>query len=297
MIAVTATPEATTQRELEGVLSSAGWTVEHARDTDEVIERCRTTRADVVLVDVAFPGGAEGVLDRLKTDTELFRVAVVVVVAAGLDPGVVLSAMDRGAADVLRKPLDPGDVVGRARAAARTKELVSELTEQQSHLEGLVLFDELTGLRNRRAVLSDLDQMLASSRRHGHGLAVVMIDIDRFKPINDEHGHRVGDEVLRETTARLQGRLRTADVAGRIGGDELLVLLPGTDASGAAVLAGSIREAVAATPFVTSNGPLPVTVSLGSAAWDGEDAAGLLERADLALYAAKDAGRDRTATA
>jgi two-component system cell cycle response regulator len=296
MIAVTAIPEAGTRRELERILESTGWSVYHALNSDDVQASCVTKSADVVLIDVAFPGGAEHLLDRIKTDPDLFRTAVVII-GAGFDTAYVARVMDRGASDVLRKPLDPGDVVGRSRAAARTKALVSELTEQQTHLEELVLFDELTGLRNRRAVLSDLDQMLASAHRHGHGFAVLMIDIDRFKPINDEHGHRVGDEVLREVTARLEARLRSADVAGRIGGDELLVLLPETDAEGALVLAESIRGAIACKPFVTSMGALPVTVSLGSAAWDHEDATRLLERADLALYAAKDAGRDRAATA
>jgi diguanylate cyclase (GGDEF)-like protein len=296
MIAVTALSDSRIRSDLEAVLTGAGWTVRHASDGATVVEYCRTDPADVVLVDVQFPGGVEQLLLELKTDSELFRIAVVLV-GAGLEVPDVLAAMDRGVADVLRAPLDPGDVVGRARAAARTKALVAELTEQQSHVEELVLFDDLTGLRNRRAVMSDLEQMVAASRRHGHGLSALMIDVDRFKAINDEHGHLVGDQVLREITRRLEGRLRTADVAGRFGGDEVLVLLPGTDAQGANVLAHSIRDAISERPVMTGNGAVAVTVSLGSAAWDGDDPTELLERADLALYAAKEAGRDRAATA
>ena len=205
----------------------------------------------------------------------------------------VLEALDRGADDVLRTPLNAADLVGRAFAAARTKALVEELTRQNDRLEELVFFDELTGLRNRRAMLHELEMLLAGARRHGHRLSVLMLDIDRFKPINDEHGHRAGDEVLRAVGQRLIGRLRREDVAGRLGGDELLVVLPDTDAPGAAIAAESIREAISERPVRSSAGPIDVTVSVGIAQWNDEDLPRLLEEADRALYAAKAGGRDR----
>src|SRR6185503_11686754 len=119
-----------------------------------------------------------------------------------------------------------------------------------------------------------------------------------FKPINDRHGHRAGDEVLREVAKRLAARLRSADVAGRLGGDELLVVLPDTDAAGGATVAESIRHAVSEAPVPTSAGRLTVTVSVGSACWDGdEEIQVLLERADQAMYAAKAGGRDSISAA
>ncbi len=296
MIATTAIPRDATRRTLSSVLADAGWQVFHAHDADEAVVLCRRSEADVLLVDDAFPGGAIGLLDRLKRDSELFRVAVVIV-GDGLAVDAVLSAMKRGAEDVLRTPLDPADVIARATAAARTKALVEELTAQNNHFEELVFFDELTGLRNRRAILHDLEMLLAGAERHHRALAVLMLDVDHFKAVNDEHGHRVGDEVLREVAGRLEGRLRRADVAGRPGGDEILMILPDTSAAGAEVLARSIRDAVAGTPVLTATGPLAVSVSLGSAGWGGEDVEMLIERADRALYAAKAAGRDRVATA
>src|SRR5829696_8028588 len=129
----------------------------------------------------------------------------------------VLEALDRGADDLLRTPLNAADLVGRAFAAARTKALVEELTRQNARLEELVFFDELTGLRNRRAVLHELEMLLDGARRHGHALSVLMLDVDRFKTVNDRHGHRSGDEVLREVSARVLGRLRRGDVGGRLG--------------------------------------------------------------------------------
>lgn len=292
MIAVIAIPEGGTSRELTTVLSEAGWTVRIARDASHALRLCRRTEADVLLVHDAIDGGPLEFMDRLKADADLFNIAVVFV-GEGLDVDGVVSAMNRGAADVLRTPVVPADAIARATSAARTKALVKELTQHNNRLEEIVLFDELTGLRNRRAVMHDLDMLLATSRRHRRSLAAIMVDIDRFKMINDEYGHRAGDDVLREVARRLAGRLRDGDVAGRLGGDELLILLPETTADGAAVLAASIREAIGELPVDTSDGPIRVTISLGSTAWEGETGEELLDRADRALYAAKGAGRDR----
>ena len=275
------------------MLADAGWAVHTARDAADALRLCRHLEADVVLVHTAVEDGPLAFVDRLKTDGDAFDVAVVLV-GDGFDVDVVVSALNRGAADVLRTPLHPAEAVARATAAARTKALVKELTHHNDRIVELVLLDELTGLRNRRALMHDLEMLIATTRRHGRSLSAVMIDIDRFKSINDLHGHQAGDAVLIEISRRVEGRLRDGDVAGRLGGDELLVLLPETDAEGAAALADSIREAVAARPVLVSGyGPIEVTISLGSSAWDGETGAELIERADRALYVAKGAGRDK----
>ena len=292
MIAVTALHEPALRSELTEVLSAAGWQLHHARDPEHALSLCRHREADVLMVDADVAGGPGAFLDRVNTDPEMLQVGVVVV-GETLDVDGVVDAMRRGAADVLRTPVDPADAVARATAAARTKALVKQLTTIDDRMEGLVMFDELTKLRNRRAVLLELETLVATARRHDRPLSALMIDIDHFKAINDAHGHRAGDAVLQEVAKRIGERLRGADVAGRLGGDEVLVLLPETDAEGAAILAGSIREAVAERPTNTPAGPVDVTISIGSAAWEGEPADLLLERADQALYAAKAAGRDR----
>jgi two-component system cell cycle response regulator len=275
---------------LSDVLSAAGWTVCDAADTDSALELCRTAEADVLLLD---DSAALTVLDRLNTGAERTPVGVVVV-GEQLDVEGVRSALQRGAADVLRTPVDPADAIARATAAARTKALVKQLTTENQRIEGLVMFDELTGLRNRRAILLELETMVATARRHHRPLAALMIDVDRFKEINDTHGHRAGDSVLREVAARIGDRLRGADVAGRLGGDEVFILLPETEAAGAATLADSMRAAVGGTPVSSPAGPIEVTVSVGAAAWEGESSEHLLDRADKALYQAKAAGRDRS---
>jgi diguanylate cyclase (GGDEF)-like protein len=296
VIAVAAHTDAHVRATLADTLSSIGWTVHATPDPNDALEACRRLEADVLLAGGALPDGPLELLDRVKRDAELFRTAVVLL-GDDIAPAHVVDWLSRGADDVLRTPLDPADVVGRASAAARTKALVKELTNQNERLEELAFFDELTGLRNRRAVLHELEMVLAGARRHGHQLSVLMLDIDRFKTVNDRHGHRAGDDVLREVARRLMDRLRREDVAGRLGGDELLVVLPDTGEEGAAVLAESIRGAISAGPITTASGPIGVTLSVGSAAWAGEDLNVLLERADGALYAAKGAGRDRAAAA
>jgi diguanylate cyclase (GGDEF)-like protein len=296
MIAVAAHTDPDLHRSLGDVLTPAGWILHPAADADGALALCREHDADVLLVADTVPGGPTALLDRVKRDPVLFRTAVVLLGEA-LDGTQVVDWLQRGADDVLRLPPDPADVLGRAFAAARTKALVRELTAQNARLEELVFFDELTGLRNRRAMLQELDMLLAAAIRHDHKLSVLMLDVDRFKTINDRFGHSAGDEVLREIARRIAARLRTADVAGRLGGDELIVALPETDSAGASTLAESVRAAVAAGPVRTSAGPIDVTVSIGSAEWHDEDLGGLLERADRALYAAKAAGRDTSAAA
>ncbi len=296
VIAVAAHTDAPVRETLSSVLSSIGWTVHVTDDPDDALEASRRLETDVLFVGGDLEGGALGLLDRVKRDAELFRTAVVLV-AADVGPQVVVDWLSRGADDVLHMPLTAADVVGRASAAARTKALVKELTLQNERLEELVFFDELTGLRNRRAILHELEMVLAGARRHGHRVSVLMLDVDRFKTVNDRHGHRAGDDVLREVARRVSDRLRREDVAGRLGGDELLVVLPDTGDEGAAVVAESIRLAVGAGPVMTAGGPIGVTLSVGSATWAGEDLNVLLERADRALYAAKQGGRDQAAAA
>jgi two-component system, cell cycle response regulator len=296
MIAVATHTDAVVRDQIARVLEGAGWVVHQTDEADEAMALCRTAEADVLLIGESAVGGTEGLLERVKRDPELFRTAVVVL-GDELDPDDVLEWLEQGADDVLLTPPEPADVLGRAFAAARTKALVKELTARNDRLEELVFFDELTGLRNRRAILHELEMLIAGAKRHDHRLSVLMLDVDRFKLINDRFGHRAGDEVLREVAARLRGRLRQADVGGRLGGDELLVVLPETDPSGAATVAESIRAAIATAAVATVGGDVDVTVSIGSATLADEDLNGLLERADAALYEAKAGGRDRSQAA
>lgn len=158
----------------------------------------------------------------------------------------------------------------------------------------LAMTDSLTGVPNRRALMEMAEHMLA--RRSAAPMALMMVDVDNFKRINDKHGHLVGDAVLRQVTRLLTGRLRGGDVLGRYGGEEFCVIAPDTDTEGALTLAESLREIIAFKPVSAEQGELPVTVSIGVAhcpAGPARELKQILLEADAALYAAKEGGRNR----
>jgi diguanylate cyclase (GGDEF)-like protein len=159
--------------------------------------------------------------------------------------------------------------------------------------------DALTGLANRRRLTTVGQDEERRARRLGHPLAALMLDLDRFKLVNDRYGHGAGDDVLREVARRIQSTVREIDLAARYGGEEFAVLLPDTRIEKAREVAERIREVVGGSPVETRSGPLPVTISAGVAVLDGEagDLTSLFEAADGALYAAKEAGRNRVSVA
>lgn len=158
--------------------------------------------------------------------------------------------------------------------------------------------DALTGLANRGHFDAALRLEVERSARHGHPLTLAVLDLDRFKAVNDVHGHVVGDHVLRRTAAALTRTSRVHDLAARIGGEEFALILPDTDVAGGYALAERARAAIGSTPGATGGGDVVVAASAGVAQLaPGEDAEHLYARADAALYAAKRAGRDRTIVA
>jgi diguanylate cyclase (GGDEF)-like protein len=194
---------------------------------------------------------------------------------------------------VLFGPITPAKVIARVSSAARTRTLQEELVGQSRRLETMLHEDPLTGLFNRRYVLTRLAGLISGARRHGRPLSVAMIDIDHFKRLNDEHGHDAGDAALVATTIALRDRLRAEDELGRLGGEEFLALLPDASARAASVVAESLRASVAGVRTRIDGLELAVTVSVGWATWDGEeDADSLVKRADNALYTAKNDGRN-----
>ncbi len=171
--------------------------------------------------------------------------------------------------------------------AARTQELV----EKNQQLEILSVTDKLTGLFNRRKLDEEMEEALALSRRYAVHLAIIMIDIDHFKRVNDSYGHGAGDLVLAGVADILRGCTRDSDAVGRLGGEEFVVLCRHSTRDGAMAAAENLRAAIASHAF---SGIDPITASFGVAAYrDGDTMASLLGRADAALYRAKNNGRNR----
>jgi two-component system, cell cycle response regulator len=277
------------RKRIARVLEDAGHEVLVTDDCDAAIALCRERRPDVAVLHSRLCDGAVG---RIKSDPDAYRTAVILIEPAGLDPQDALRALSEGVQDFLVEPVADGEVLTRVEAASRTKDLQQELVAQGMRLESLLREDALTGLLNRRAILSQLGGTISGSRRHGHPLSIAMVDLDNFKQVNDVHGHSTGDAVLVAAVRAMRTHLRAEDALGRLGGEEFLVLLPDTEARAAHSVAEKLRAEVAAAPA-----PVPVTCSVGVATWSGETPDLLLRRADEALYAAKDAGRDRVIAA
>ena len=263
---------------LRGELTRHGWTVAEAVDGADALDRVRELRPHIVLLDIEMPrmNGFQ-VLTALIADPDLADIPVIFLTArdSGRD---VAEGLRRGAHDYLRKPFEPVELLARLLVAHRTKALRDEL-------RGLALTDSLTGLRNRRSMQEQLNALTALHRRHATPLSALLLDVDHFKHVNDDHGHEQGDRVLRDIADRIAARVRAEDVAGRWGGEEFLVLTPGTEAAAALRLAEDLRASI---------GEAGATVSIGVAGLrDGMTPADLVREADDAMYAAKAAGRDR----
>jgi two-component system, cell cycle response regulator len=280
------------RRAVRAVLEPLGCVVIEAERPAEVLEAARRRRPHVVLLDAAMEREAgSSMVGEIKSDPELFAIAIVLVGAHG-DAAGALAAMERGAHDVLPDDADAFELAARVRAARRGSDMQELLLTRERELERLAYYDELTGLPNRRSVLRQLEALISRGRRHGHALALLMVDADHFKAVNDRHGHAAGDAALRALADRLRERLRTEDVAGRFGGEEFVIGLPDADAEGAAAVAEGVRAAVRARPLTVAGRELTLTVSVGWATWEDDDLGQLLARADGALYEAKAAGRD-----
>jgi diguanylate cyclase (GGDEF)-like protein len=188
------------------------------------------------------------------------------------------------------------DLAGHVSEKVALKQEAASATYTANH-------DALTGLYRREAIPGIMERIKnVRGRREGEGRSsrgsVVMVDIDHFKAVNDEHGHSAGDDVLREVAARLSGNLREGDYAIRVGGEEILLLLSGTRMAGASKVAERLREKLAETPVATRDGKLiSVTASFGVANLDPENFTKGTESADIALYAAKTRGRDQVVRA
>jgi diguanylate cyclase (GGDEF)-like protein len=197
---------------------------------------------------------------------------------------------------VNRQVLDDGDYLRAGNCIYRFLAGGNIEAEYHEEIYRLAIIDGLTDIPNKRYLLEFLTRELSRAQRHSRDLAVVMFDLDRFKAINDEHGHLCGDYVLREMAQRLKVIVRSDELLARYGGEEFAIVLPECSRENAMQVGERVRTLVAQQPFRFDEQTVTVTVSVGVAGLaPGEkiDAAGLLERADAKLYEAKNGGRNR----
>jgi len=209
----------------------------------------------------------------------------------------VIEGLEAGADDYIMKPFDAHELKVRVRAGSRIIQLQQQLVAALTASEYQALHDHLTGLWNRRAITGVLDRELARTHRHHGSLGVVMGDLDHFKRINDTYGHLAGDEVLRQVAQRIVSLVRPYDAVGRYGGEELLIVCPGSDTERTRRMAERLRQSLSESPLIVSEGTfVEVSMSFGVTSIQQDpkrDAGSLIREADEALYRAKEMGRNR----
>jgi diguanylate cyclase (GGDEF)-like protein len=286
------------------VLSREGYEVTVAQDGREAIRRVRTERPDLVLLDMILPDmdGLE-VLRILKARSEDQFVPVILLsVKADLDSRV--AGLRIGADDFLAKPFADAEIQARAAAMLRIKSLQDQLRAAKAQLEKLSVTDGLTGLYNHRHFEERLHVEFRRAQRYSDPVALIMLDLEHFKDINDRHGHPFGDRVLRGTGELISSSIRDPDICARYGGEEFAIILPKAHLQGALAVAERVHREVGQKTYVVEGGAVArsrpvearVTASLGIAFYPSKDvnsSESLVKYADQALYRAKRDGRNR----
>jgi len=292
-------------------------TASNGREALEIVTR---DEPRIVLTDWHMPEMDGIELCRMLRSHEGIRFVFIIITTASNRADSVVQAFDAGADDFVAKPINEAELLARLRAAERivsaesglakrTRELHrvnaqmamahQKLNVANEKLRRMATTDELTGLLNRREAFERLDDFAQASKRYGHELAAVMLDIDHFKQFNDTYGHAAGDYVLKETARVLRSRTRSSDKVARVGGEEFLLICPGINGENAMKCAENVRAAVEHATFEYEGTKLNVTVSLGVAAWhqDYNKPDEMIKDADEALYVSKRGGRNQATLA
>ena len=224
------------------------------------------------------------------------RVPILAVVDPADRPRLI-KALELGVNDILPRPVDPEELDARARSQIKRKRYADFLKQKLDYSLEMAVTDALTGLHNRRYMAGQLQALLGRAGQGGDPVAVLVMDIDHFKSVNDGFGHDAGDEVLREFAVRLATNVRAIDLPCRLGGEEFVVVMPGASLEDATRVADRIRRDVGSQPFPIMGGAesLTITVSVGVAAFNGttDTPDALLKRADEGVYEAKARGRNQ----
>ena len=275
------------------MLRNAGYTrITSTRDPHAVCAMHRANHYDLILLDLRMPG-MDGfqVMESLK---EIETDGYLPVLAVTAEPAHKLRALQSGAKDFVSKPFDLAEVLTRVHNMLEVRLLHEAARNYSKILESLALNDPLTGLANRRLLADRMSMALIHARRNKSAMAVVYLDLDGFKQINDTLGHGAGDNLLKMVARRLVATVREEDTVARLGGDEFIIALwHVSDADYAISVASRAIEAVS-QPYDIGGNPVGITTSAGVSIYPdhGEDAETLIKSADLALYEAKAAGKN-----
>ncbi len=268
----------------------------HANCGFDGFEQALASNPDLILLDVMMPDASGfDICRKLKATTETRNIPVIFLTGAS-DVDQKVLGFDVGAVDYIQKPFDSAELNARVRAALRTKRFQDMLAQR-------AMIDGLTGLWNRTHFDQRMHEEVAAAARYDRPMSLIMMDVDKFKNLNDNHGHPFGDEVLQAVGDVLQDSARTSDWPCRYGGEEFGLILRETDLEGAVIMAERVREEIESLQLRNKAQLVSVTASFGvvsstlcmnpcdlSSRW-------MIESADRALYASKEGGRNRVSTA
>lgn len=267
-----------------GALGEAGMTVEVVRDPMAVMAPLARLQPDLILMDLYMPGCTGPELAAVLRQQEGYIGTPIVYLSTEGGREAQIAAINAGGTEFLTKPIAPAHLVAAVAARARRGRLLATR----------IAHDSLTGLLNHSHLKQQIEIEISRADREKWEVAYAMIDLDRFKSINDSFGHTAGDRLLKSLARLLRQRLRRSDVLGRYGGDELAVLLPHTDGPTALRVLDEIRDSFSRLRLSAGEREMAATLSCGVAVYPAcPSARDLVERADAALYQAKDAGRNR----
>jgi two-component system, cell cycle response regulator len=271
-------------------------TILFAKDGREALRLFAEQKPALVITDWTMPdiSGIE-LCQRIRSDfPHLYP--YVILLTGNSDKEEVIEGLAAGADDYLTKPFHPGELQARVNVGLRIVDLHRQIHAKNRQLEQLALADHLTGLPNRRAIEMWVAPQLAAAVRHSFAIWVVMVDLDHFKKVNDMFGHDVGDSVLRSFAEVLKSNTRESNICGRMGGEEFLVIITHVEKEAVRIAIERIRTQFEEKIFTVGGTTFGVTASFGIADLHGTDSpnlADLVRRADLALYSAKENGRNR----
>ncbi|MBI5805370.1 response regulator [candidate division TA06 bacterium] len=276
------------------ILGTGGYIVDIAPDGEEAQKYLQAAIPDLILLDLMLPGiSGLDLLKQLKEDTVTKDVPVIIITALG-DLKTKVKSFYMGVDDYLVKPVNSLELLARVKANIRKHMAQQELKYSLDETFQQSITDPLTGLYNRHYLDTVMDREVALFKRHGRMFSLMIMDIDNFKPINDNLGHLCGDQVLTGAARILKDEIRSSDLAVRYGGDEFIVIFSDTKEDQAMIIAQRIRAAVEQKKFIEGKDQT-ASVSIGLTQSSKQDNSGedIIKRADDALYQAKRAGKNR----
>lgn len=279
------------------ILENTGLTVRHHFTAESAYEDFMKSDYDLVITDVILEGDMSGLgLVRAIRSTDGRKGSSIPILAlSGIEhPSRKLELLRSGINDYVSKPTLEDELITRVKNLVLTKQLLDEGEEQKSQLRKLAMTDRLTGLYNRHYLFERMNTILSQAGRKKPNICVIVMDVDHFKKVNDDHGHQIGDRVLQEVGRSIKDHMRSDDIAARFGGEEFVLVFFECDRAGAIEKAEHLRKTIEAL----NPAEIKVTASFGVACYDNQTDEkdlfeSLLREADQAVYTAKNRGRNQ----